>query len=84
MPSIRSFASKRRTRLATSISLNGEIINPYFRYAKKGLVYIIIAELFSYHPSFYIKYTKSNTRTLCNVRLISLDKCICPAYYISF
>ena len=44
MPPIRSFMSKRRTLLATSISLNGEIISPYFYYAKKGLIYIIIID----------------------------------------
>ena len=47
MPPIRSFISKRYAFLAVSISLNGEIINPYSYYVKKGLVYIIIIDLFS-------------------------------------
>ena len=48
MPPIRSFVSKRCTLLAAFISLNGEIISPYLRYIKKGLVYIIIIDFFSY------------------------------------
>ena len=39
--------SKRRTLPAISISLGGEIISPYSRYIKKGLVYITIIKLFS-------------------------------------
>ena len=47
MPFIKLFISERRTLLTTAISLNGEIISPYFYYAKKGLVYIAITEPFS-------------------------------------
>ena len=47
MPPIRSSASKRCAFLATSISLDGEIISPYSYYIKKGLVYIIITDPFS-------------------------------------
>ena len=48
MPPIRSLASVRRVLLATSISLDGEIMSPYSYYAKKGLVYIIITAPSSY------------------------------------
>ena len=42
MPSIRSSTSKRCALFTIFISLNKEIISPYFYYTKKGLVYIII------------------------------------------
>ena len=42
MPLIRSFTSKRCTLLTLAISLDGEIISPYFYYIKKRLVYITI------------------------------------------
>ena len=74
MPLIRSLASMRRTLLATSISLDGKIISPYSCYTKKGLIYIIITAPFSRQPSSYFKYTKANTRSLCNVRLVSTNE----------
>ena len=46
MPPIRSLASIYYVLLATSISLNGEIISPYSYCVKKGLVYVIITALF--------------------------------------
>ena len=76
MPFIRSLASIYRALLAASISLNGEIISPYSRYAKKGLLYIIIIAPFSRQPSSYFKYTKANTHSLCNVRSVSTNKYI--------
>ena len=66
--------SERYTLLATSISLNGEIISPYSRYIKKGLVYIIIINSSNCQFSSYTKYTKLNTCVLYNVRLVSLNK----------
>ena len=74
MPPIRSSASKRRTVLTISISFNGEIISPYSRYAKKGLIYIIIISPANYQPSSYFKYTKANTHLLYNMRLVPLNK----------
>ena len=74
MPPIRSTASKRRSLLAASISLNKEIISPYSRYARKGLVYIIIINPFSCQSSSYTKCTKSNTYMLYDVHLVSLNK----------
>ena len=83
MPPIKSTMSKRCTLLTTSISFNGEIISPCSYYAKKGLVYITIIDSFSCQPSFHTKYTKSNTCALCDVRLISFNKCTFPAYFTS-
>ena len=83
MPLIRFLVFKRHTFLATSISLNNEIISPYSCYTRKGLVYITIIKPFSRQPSSYIKCTKLNTYTLCDMRLVSLNKCIFPARPIS-
>ena len=47
MPFIRLSALEHRALLTTSISLNREIISPYSRYMKKGLVYIIIMDFSS-------------------------------------
>ena len=49
-------------------------MSPYSHYIKKGLVYIIIIEPFSRQPSFYTKYTKSNTYILCDIRSVPLNK----------
>ena len=83
MPAIRLTASEYYTLLASSIALNGEIINPYSRYIKKGLVYIIIADLSSRQPSSCSKYTKLNTRALYNMHSVSFNKCIFLAYFAS-
>ena len=80
MPPIRLFALERYTLLTIFISFNGEIINPYSYYIKKGLVYIIIINPFSRQPSFYAKYTKLNTYILYNMRLISLNKYAFSSY----
>ena len=80
MPFIRFSVSKRYTLLAISISLNKEIISPYFYYIKNGLVYIIIIDLFSRQPSSYTKYTKLNTYMSCNVRSVLLNKYIFFTY----
>ena len=74
MPLIKSSVSKRRALLTASISLDREIISPYFCYAKKGLIYIIIIDFSSRQPSFYTKYTKLNTYMLYNMRSVSLNK----------
>ena len=62
--------------LATSISLDGEIIYPYSYYMKKGLIYITIIASFSCQPSSYSKCIKANTYSLCNVYLVSTNKYI--------
>ena len=86
MPLIRSFISKRYTLLTTSISLNREIISPCSYYAKKGLVYIIIIFPTSRQPSSCFKYTKANTRSSCNVRLVPFNKYRFPrcTYYYAY
>ena len=74
IPFIRSFAFKCCALLAISISLNKEIMSPYSYYIKKGLVYITIADFFSYQSFFYTECTKLNTCVLYNMHLISLNK----------
>ena len=44
MPAVRLTVFKYYTLLISSIALNGEVISPCSYYAKKGLVYITIAE----------------------------------------
>ena len=74
MPFIKLSIFKRYILLAVSISLNRELISPYSRYTKKGLVYIAIINPFSCQPFFYIKCTKLNTYILYNMRSVSLNK----------
>ena len=74
MPFIRSLASVHYILLATSISLNGEIMSPYSYYVKKKLVYITITAFFGRQPFFYFKCTKANIRSLCDVRLVFTNK----------
>ena len=81
MPTIRSLASKYCTLFISSIILNSEIISPCSYYMKKGLVYIIITDLFSYQPSFCSKYTKLNTYMLYNMHSVSFNKYI---FFICF
>ena len=76
MPFIKSLASICCVLLTTSISLDSEIINPYSYYAKKGLVYIVIIAPSGYQPSSYFKYTKANTYSLYDVRLVFTNKYI--------
>ena len=82
MPFIKSFALERCALLTIFISLNGEIISPYSRYAKKGLVYIAIISLFSCQPSLYLECTKANTYLLYDVRSVPFNKYIFSYYYI--
>ena len=64
--------------LATLISLNSKIISPYSCYIKKELVYIAIIVPFSCQPSFYLKYTKVNTCSFCDIHLVFNNKYIFP------
>ena len=48
MPAVRLTAFKYYTLFTSSIALDGEIISPCSYYIKKGLVCIVIADLFSY------------------------------------
>ena len=81
MPPIKSSASKCCALLTASISLNGEIISPYSRYTKKGLVYIAIINPSGRQLSLYAKCTKSNPHILYNVRLVLLNKYTFPTYF---
>ena len=74
MPPIRSTASKRRTRIVSTILSLGEVIPTYSYYAEKKLVYIAIASPSSRQPSSYAKYTKVNMRSSYNVYSVSNAK----------
>ena len=70
MPFIRSLASKRCTKLiSTIISLN-KIMPSCSRCVKRKLLYIAIVALSSRQPSFYTKYTRANMRAFYNIYLI--------------
>ena len=74
MPPIRSSASKRRTRVVSTILSLSKIISSYSRCSKKKLVYVTIASPSSRQPSSYTKYTKANIRSSYNVRSVSNAK----------
>ena len=74
MPFIGSLTSVYCALLAVSISLDGEIMSPYFYYAKKGLVCVTITAFSGRQPSSYSKCTKANICSLCDVRLVSTNK----------
>ena len=77
MPFIKSLVSKctaRRFKLVAVNLLLGKIISTYFCYMEKGLVCITIIALLSCQPFFYTKYTKSNMRLSCDVKLVSNTK----------
>ena len=76
MPLIRSLVFKYHTCAVAVILLLGEIMPSYSYCKEKKLVYIIIIALFSHQPSFYIKCTKSNIHSSCNIRLVSNAKYI--------
>ena len=81
MPLIRPLASVHYALLATSISLNSKIMSPYSHYTKKGLVYIVITDLFGCQPFSYLKCTKANICSLYNMPLVSLNKYIFLTYF---
>ena len=74
MSFIRSLASKYYLRLISLILSLGEIIPLCSYYVEKRLSYIAILAPFSRQLFFYTKYTKSNIRSSCNVRLVSNTK----------
>ena len=76
MPFIRSSASKRRAYIVTVILLLSKIMPTYSRCMLKGLVYIAIIAFLSRQPSSYIKYTKLNMRSSCNIQSVSIAKCM--------
>ena len=74
MPSIRSSASKCRAYIVAVILLFNKIMPSCSCCEEKKLVYIIIIAPFSRQPSFYVKYTKLNMHSSCNVKLVSNTK----------
>ena len=83
MPPIRSSVLERRALLAIFISFNREIISPYSRCTKKGLVYIAIIAPSSRQPSSCLECTKANTCLLYDVRSVSLNKYIFLTHFTS-
>ena len=81
MPLVRSLASECRAYVIAVILLLSKIIPTYSCYVLKGLVYIIIIALLGCQPFFYTEYTKLNIYLSCNVRLISITKCIFLIYF---
>ena len=71
MPPIRSLASERYTCTTAVIFLFSKIMPSCFYCIEKKLVYIIIMALSSHQPSFYVKYTKLNIYSSCDIRSVS-------------
>jgi hypothetical protein len=79
MPPVKSLIFKYlacRYKLISLIFLFSEIMPSYSYYAKKGLVYIIIAALSNQQPSSCSKCTKSNIYLSYNICSISNAKYI--------
>ena len=76
MPFIRSMAFKRRACIVTLILLLGVIMSIYSCCAKKKLIYITIAALFSHQPSSCFKCIKLNIHLSYNVYSVSNAKYI--------
>jgi hypothetical protein len=81
MAFIRFTAFKCYILLTISNFLNGEIINPYSCYVKKGLIYIAFIFLFRYQLFSYLKCTKVNIQLSYNVYFIPFNKYICLIIY---
>ena len=77
---IRSLASKRYIYIVAVIFLLSEIMSTYFCCVLKGLVYVAIIALLGCQPSFYIKCTKSNIHSSCDIKSVSNTKCIFLIY----
>ena len=79
MPSIRFSAFKRLAyyfKLVAVILLLNKIMPTYSCCIEKGLVCIAIIVLFNFQPFSYIKCTKFNMRSSCNIYLVSNAKCM--------
>jgi len=59
------------------------MLSPYSRYAKEGLVYIMLASPLSWQPSFYLEYTKANIYLSYDVYSISNAKYTYPITFNS-
>ena len=81
MPPVRFSVFKYYTNIVAVILSLSKIMPSCSYYKEKKLVYITILTLFSYQPSFYIKYTKSNIRLSCNIKSVSDAKYIFKFLY---
>ena len=77
MPLVRSSVSERRARVVAVILSLGEIMPTYSCCVLKGLVCIAIVASLGRQPSSCVKYTKSNMRSSCDIRLVSNAKYTC-------
>ena len=77
IPLVRFLAFKYYAYVLAVILLLSEIMPTYSCYVLKGLVYIIIIAPLGCQPSSYIKCTKLNMRSSCNIKLVSNTKYIC-------
>ena len=84
MPVVRLTVFKSYTLLTSSITFNGEIINPYSCCAKKGLVCIAIVNPFNYQSFSCSECIKLNTYILYNVRSVPLNKYMFFIYLNSY
>ena len=74
MPFIKFLISTYYIKLIAVILLLSEIMPSCSYYKEKKLIYITITAPFSYQPSFYVKCTKSNIYSSCDIRSISNTK----------
>ena len=77
MPPIRSSVFKRHAYIIAVILLLSKIMPTYSCCVLKGLVYIIIIVFLGYQPFSYTKCTKLNMYLSCNIKLVSIAKCVC-------
>ena len=84
MPFIKSFTSKCRVKLISTIILLGKIMPSCSCYIKRRLLYIAIIALFSRQPSFCTKCIYANMRTSYNVYLIFNAEYMFFIYLINF
>ena len=87
MPFVKSLVSKRTAyyfKLVAVIFFLGKIIPTYSYYMEKGLVYIAIIAPLGYQLFFYTKYTKSNMRLSCDIKLVFDAKYIFLARLYTF
>jgi len=80
IPKVTSLSStaRRAYTVAVVLSLGKIILSPCSRYAKEGLVYIILASPLSRQPSSYLECTKVNIYLSYNIRSISNAKYTYP------
>ena len=75
IPFIRFLASKRHAHIVAVILLFSKIMPTYSHCVLKGLVYVIIIAPLGCQPFSYIKCTKLNICSSCNIKSVSNAKC---------